>query len=69
VLPTASSTLAEIFVMSILPELQQVNWELFFACERLNANPFQATGLSILHGFPHFFYSLGIFQNTATAAA
>jgi len=46
--------------MSILPELQQVNWELFFACDSLNANPFQPTGLSILHGFPHFFHGLGI---------
>jgi hypothetical protein len=49
--------------MSILPEFQQVNWELFFACDSLNADPFQPTGLSILHGFPHFFHGLGIFQN------
>ena len=49
--------------MSILPEFQQVNWELFFACDSLNANPFQANRFEYTTRFPHFFHGLGIFQN------
>src|SRR5580765_4661182 len=63
VLPTASSTLAEIFIMSILPEFQQVNWELFFACDSLNADPFQPNWFEYTTRFPAFFHGLGIFQN------
>jgi len=43
--------------MSILPEFQQVNWELFFACDSLNANPFQANWFEYIP------------KSTATAAA
>jgi hypothetical protein len=37
VLPTASRTLAEIFIILILPEYQELNWKLFFASNG-NAN-------------------------------